>query len=97
MINLTGLVEDEKSWRRINHENYLEAKAMQLELATEQEASANEIAVVVARGVIVDGYQKPGSVGGDSTAELLRRARLNDNAKAVVLRIDSPGGVVLLW
>lgn len=92
MINLTGLDEDEKSWRRINHENYLEAKAMQLELATEQEASANEIAVVVARGVIVDGYQKPGGVGGDSTAELLRRARLNDNTKAVVLRIDSPGG-----
>ncbi len=92
MINLTGLDEDEKSWRRISHHNYLNAKAMQLELANEQEAAQDEIAVVVARGIIVDGYQKPGNIGGDSTAELLRRARLNDNTKAVVLRIDSPGG-----
>ncbi|WP_258806895.1 signal peptide peptidase SppA [Pseudidiomarina sp. CB1] len=92
MINLTGLDDDEKSWRRINHHNYLDAKAMQLELAGDEDSATDEIAVVVARGVIVDGFQKPGSVGGDSTAELLRRARLNDNTKAVVLRIDSPGG-----
>lgn len=92
MINLTGLDEEEKSWRRINHENYLAAKAMQLELEPEIDGDAAEIAVVVARGVIVDGYQKPGSIGGDSTAELLRKARLNDATKAVVLRIDSPGG-----
>ena len=40
----------------------------------------------------VDGDQKAGTIGGDSTARLLRKARLNDNVKAVVLQIDSPGG-----
>ncbi|RUO60373.1 signal peptide peptidase SppA [Pseudidiomarina insulisalsae] len=91
MINLTGLDEDEKNWRRISHQNYLKTESLRLDMPAADE-DANEIAIVVARGVIVDGYQKPGSVGGDSTAELLRRARLNDATKAVVLRIDSPGG-----
>lgn len=52
----------------------------------------DKVAVVVARGVIVDGYAKAGSVGGDSTAALLREARFDEKVKAVVLRIDSPGG-----
>lgn len=52
----------------------------------------DKVAVVVARGVIVDGSAKAGTVGGDSTAALLRRARNDDKIKAVVLRIDSPGG-----
>jgi len=52
----------------------------------------DKVAIVVARGVIVDGHAKAGSVGGDSTAALLRRARHDDKIKAVVLRIDSPGG-----
>ncbi|MDN7123648.1 signal peptide peptidase SppA [Pseudidiomarina sp. 1APP75-32.1] len=88
MINLTGLDEDEKSWRKISHTHYLDA---QLPPLTDTKAK-NEIAIVVARGVIVDGYQRAGSIGGDSTAALLRKARLNDATKAVVLRIDSPGG-----
>jgi protease-4 len=52
----------------------------------------DKIAIVVARGVIVDGVAKAGSIGGDSTAALLRQARHDDKVKAVVLRIDSPGG-----
>lgn len=52
----------------------------------------DKVAIVVARGVIVDGVAKAGSVGGDSTAALLREARHDDKVKAVVLRIDSPGG-----
>lgn len=52
----------------------------------------DKVAIVVARGVIVDGHAKAGSVGGDSTAALLRQARHDDKVKAVVLRIDSPGG-----
>lgn len=89
MIDLTGLDKDEKSWRKISHKNYLNAQLPELTKDDEEKA---EIAVVIARGVIVDGYQKPGSIGGDSTAALLRKARLNDATKAVVLRIDSPGG-----
>lgn len=50
------------------------------------------VAVVVAAGPILAGVQPPGTIGGESTAELLRRARVDDKVKAVVLRVDSPGG-----
>lgn len=53
---------------------------------------SEKVAVIVARGMIVDGTAKAGTIGGDSTAALLRRARNDDKVKAVVLRIDSGGG-----
>jgi protease-4 len=55
-------------------------------------ARRENIAVVVASGEILDGTQPPGTIGGDSTAEVLRRARTDESVKAVVLRVDSPGG-----
>jgi protease-4 len=54
--------------------------------------SNNKVAVIVAKGTILTGNQKPGTIGGTSTAALLRQARDNENVKAVVLRVDSPGG-----
>lgn len=51
-----------------------------------------QVAVVVAEGEILDGEQPPGTIGGESTAALLRDARDDDNVKAVVLRVNSPGG-----
>ena len=53
-----------------------------------------QIAVVVAEGEIAGGKQPPGSIGGESTAELLRAARDDDKIKALVLRVNSPGGEV---
>jgi protease-4 len=50
------------------------------------------VAIVIASGEIMDGSQPPGLIGGDSTSEVLRRARMDDTVKAVVLRVDSPGG-----
>jgi protease-4 len=50
------------------------------------------VAVIVASGEILFGSQPPGRIGADSTAALLRRARRDDSVKAVVLRVDSPGG-----
>ncbi len=55
-------------------------------------SSSDDIAVVIASGTIMDGAQPRGSIGGDSTAALLRQARNDKNVKAVVLRVDSPGG-----
>ncbi len=55
-------------------------------------ATNDDIAIVVASGTIMDGSQPRGSIGGDSTAALLRQARNDNNVKAVVLRVDSPGG-----
>jgi protease-4 len=57
-----------------------------------RERSRDEIAVIVASGTIMDGQQPTGTVGGDSIAELLREARQDKSVKAVVLRVDSPGG-----
>ncbi len=59
-------------------------------------SSANQdiVAVVVAQGEITDGEQPPGTVGGESTSALIRAAREDDNVKALVLRVDSPGGGV---
>ena len=50
------------------------------------------IGVVVAEGEIVDGEAGPGRIGGDSTARLIRKAREDDAIKAVLLRVNSPGG-----
>ena len=52
------------------------------------------VAVVVAEGEIVGGRQPQGSVGGDSTSALIRAARHDRRTKALVLRINSPGGEV---
>ena len=55
---------------------------------------SNAIAVVVAQGEIVDGEQPQGMVGGVTTSALIRAAREDDEVKALVLRVDSPGGSV---
>jgi protease-4 len=55
----------------------------------------DKIGVIVASGEIVDGSQPPGAVGGESTGQLIRAARDDDDIKAIVIRVDSPGGSVL--
>jgi protease-4 len=50
------------------------------------------VGVVVAQGSISDGTAEPGNIGGVSTANLIRQAREDERIKAVVLRVDSPGG-----
>jgi protease-4 len=52
----------------------------------------SQVGVVVAQGDIIDGEAPQGVVGGRSTAELIRHARDDDTVKALVLRVDSPGG-----
>lgn len=52
----------------------------------------NQIAVVYAEGDIVDGEGQIGEVGGHKFARELRRLRQDENVKAIVLRVNSPGG-----
>ncbi|MDR3434716.1 MAG: signal peptide peptidase SppA [Rouxiella aceris] len=53
-----------------------------------------QIAVIFANGAIVDGDGQPGDVGGDTAADQIREARLDPKVKAIVLRVNSPGGSV---
>ncbi len=62
---------------------------------TQSSTSKNEIAVIVAEGDIIPGKAQEGSIGSETFAEELRKARTNDKVKAIVLRINSPGGSAL--
>jgi len=89
---LIGYVgEDEQNPDTYNAANMYDYLAQMRILAGGTVKSRN-VAVIVAAGDILFGSQPPGSIGGDSTAELLRRARNDDSVKAVVIRVDSPGG-----
>ncbi len=88
MKALVGEDEDEHTFRGIAHWDYLAAVRPKHALHLDGE----RIGVVVASGEILDGEQPPGTVGSDSLVRLLRDALHEDDIKAVVLRIDSPGG-----
>ena len=90
--DLKGLVgEDDSnhSFNAIGMNQYLAAVRSKRVLKSK---SDSKVAVVVASGEIFDGRQLPGKIGGESTSDLLREARYDNTVKAVVLRVDSPGG-----
>jgi protease-4 len=89
MIKEGAADEDGHTFRQINFDNYLTRQN-----GLPKFPGDNQIAIVVAEGEITDGDQPPGIVGGDSTSRLLRDAREDEDVKAVVLRVDSPGGGV---
>jgi len=61
-----------------------------------EDASGSEVAVLYAVGEIVDGEgTRPGEIGGDKFSRELRKLREDDAVKAVVLRVNSPGGSAL--
>jgi protease-4 len=80
-------VRDGKSFRQVDFADYAEAIQRQ-RLADPRP----QVAVVVAEGEILGGDQPPGTIGGESTANLVRGAREDRRVKAVVLRVNSPGG-----
>lgn len=86
--DLTQLVGTPK-YQRIGFEDYLKTIKPVFPI---KNPTSDKVAIIVAKGTILDGKQKPGIIGGDSTAELLKKARKNKQVKAVVLRVDSPGG-----
>jgi protease IV len=90
--DLKGLVgEDDNnhSFNSIGMNQYLAAVRSKHVLKGKSDA---KIGIVVASGEIFDGHQMPGAIGGESTSNLLRQARYDNAVKAVVLRVDSPGG-----
>ncbi|PKG80701.1 signal peptide peptidase SppA [Colwellia sp. 75C3] len=93
LIDLVGKNKKGNSYSHIGYQDYIAATSSALDETTEiSNSTSDKVAIIVAKGTILDGTQKPGTIGGDSTANLLRKARNNDDVKAVVLRVDSPGG-----
>ncbi len=92
MTQLVGLDKERHSFSAIAFEDYLHVLKSEERLHRKSEKA---VGVIMASGTILDGTQPSGTIGGDSTAALLREAREDDSIKAVVLRIDSPGGSVL--
>ena len=85
-LMLARSIKDEKthSFRQIRFDDYLAKQKPKF--------IGDAVAVVIASGEISDGNASPGSIGGLSTASLIRSAREDDQVKAIVLRVNSPGG-----
>ena len=84
-----GEDDDSHSFNSIGMNQYLASVRSKRVLKSK---SDSKVGIVVASGEILDGHQPPGTIGGESTADLLRQARYDKAVKAVVLRVDSPGG-----
>jgi protease-4 len=84
MIERGARDDEENTFRQISFDDYLAHVKPRL--------TGDAVGVVVAEGEIVDGEAPAGTVGGLSTATLIRKARDNKDVKAIVLRVDSPGG-----
>jgi len=89
MVALLGEADTKEGYDTVSYQKYLGLITPKIALP---ESSKDKVAIVIAKGTILDGSQKPGSIGGDSTAALLREARIDDKVKAVVLQVDSGGG-----
>lgn len=89
MIEIAGENGKEHTFKQVSVADYLEASGGD---RTGARGRGDAVAVVVAVGTILDGKQPSGTIGGDSTAALIRRARQDDKVKAIVLRVDSGGG-----
>ena len=90
LVERGALDEENQTFRQIGLDGYL-MHVDRPHLGLDQRP---KVAVVVAQGEITYGEQPPGTVGGESTAALLRAAREDESVKAVLLRVDSPGGGV---
>ncbi|EIL97719.1 signal peptide peptidase SppA [Rhodanobacter thiooxydans] len=90
MMRREGVPADRKghSFRQVDFARYAAA------LPNDGEAFAPGVAIVVAEGEIAGGKRAAGSIGGESTAALIREAREDRKTKALVLRVNSPGGEV---
>jgi len=90
LIDIVGKNKKGDSFSQISFDDYL--STIPNNKANLVSDNHDKVAIIVAKGTILNGNQDPGTIGGDSTAQLLRKARNNKQIKAVVLRVDSPGG-----
>ena len=86
MMSRSAVDADNKTFRQTSFEDYLSRIKPRL--------GGDAVGVIVAEGEITDGTAPVGTIGGLSTANLVRRARDDKDIKAIVLRVNSPGGSV---
>ncbi|HQR48766.1 MAG TPA: signal peptide peptidase SppA [Steroidobacteraceae bacterium] len=91
LAQVTGEDEDTHSYIGVDFDSYLANVDSEQALTSK---SKQKVAVIVASGDIVPGEELPGMIGADTLAGELRDAANDEEVKAVVLRIDSPGGSV---
>ncbi len=84
LIERGAASDDKKTFRQVNVNDYLGR--------IQPQTGGKAVGVIVAEGPISDGRAGPGAIGGLSTSELIRQAREDEQIKAVVLRVNSPGG-----
>jgi protease-4 len=92
LIALVGRDEAEVAVNEIQFEDYL---ADIQPLRERNREDSPKVGIIVARGIILDGVQPAGKIGSETLTNLIRQARLNEDVKALVLQIDSPGGSAL--
>jgi protease-4 len=89
LTTLTGKDgKGDRSFRQISLETYADTALKK----ARNPSSRNKIAIIYAEGTIVNGQGNRGEVGGDRFAKALRKLRQDEEVKAVVVRINSPGG-----
>ncbi len=89
MVDKVGAGKKGKSFRKVTLKAYIKSIRTPLKIYNNDK---NKIALITAKGEILDGEQVEGKIGGKTLAKLIRRARKNKQVKALVLRVDSPGG-----
>jgi protease-4 len=92
LIKLVGEDKNDKSFNQIQFDEYLAAIRPKL---SPVRSDKSKVGVIVAQGIILDGTQPTGRIGSDTLTGLIRQAAQDKDIKAVVLRIDSPGGSAL--
>jgi len=85
LVKQFGWSDMDKNYRAISMYDYPLKKPSEV---------GSSVAVIFANGAIMDGEETAGNVGGDTTAAQIRDARIDPNVKAIVLRVNSPGGSV---
>jgi protease-4 len=93
MLRESGVPEGKKGqgFRQVDLDSYLADRGLS---TADILQTGPGVTVVVAEGEITGGKQAQGSIGGDSTAALIRTVRADRRTRALVLRVNSPGGEV---
>ena len=89
LIEIVGVDKDGLSFKQIALDDYLKKIRPAL---MQDHPTKDKVGIIVASGLIMDGEQPNGRIGGDTISDLLIKARKDHDIKAVVVRVDSGGG-----